>query len=80
MQEQEQVVDPNIQLTLLDHEDQPTQDDQPADQVHGVSAVSATQLPPDPPDQGLPRKRRRSVRRRFESLCLENLSNFQKQM
>jgi hypothetical protein len=42
----EQVVDQDMQLPLLDHEDLP-------DQVHGVSAVSATQLPPDPPHQGL---------------------------
>jgi hypothetical protein len=70
-----QVVDQDMQLPLLDREDE-----QPADQVYGVLAVSATQLPPDPPDQGLPRRSKRSVRRRFENLCEENLSNFPKQM
>ena len=59
----EQVVDHDVQLTLLDHEDQPDQDVQPADQVHDVLAESATQLPPEHPDQGLPRRSRRSVRR-----------------
>ena len=40
-------VDQDMQLPLLDHEDQPAQDIQPADQVHGVSAIFTTQLPPD---------------------------------
>ena len=37
-----------MHLPLLDHKDE-----QSADQVYGVSAVSATQLPPDRLDQRL---------------------------
>jgi hypothetical protein len=36
----------------------------------------ATELQPEPPDQGLPRRSsRRSVRRKYENLCEKNLSN-----
>jgi hypothetical protein len=50
----------------------------PDDQVHDVLSASATQLPTEPPDQGLPRRNGRSVMRRFVNLCLEISSKFPK--
>jgi hypothetical protein len=54
--------------------DQEEQLVQPADHVHDVH--DATELQPEPPDQGLPRRSsRRSVRRKYENVCEENLLN-----
>ena len=65
------VVDQDEQPLLVDQEEQLVQ---PADHVHDVH--DATELQPEPPDQGLPRRSsRRSVRRKYENLCEENLSN-----
>ena len=64
-QELDQV--PPVQPEIVSQEEQP--EDTPA--------VHTTIHPPEPPDQALPRRsNRRSVRRKFENLCEENLSNF----
>ena len=64
-QELDQV--PPVQPEIVPQEEQP--EDAPA--------VHTTIHPPEPPDQALPRRsNRRSVRRKFENLCEENLSNF----
>jgi hypothetical protein len=60
-----QVVDQDVHLPLVDHED---------------VQLEQQFVQPEPPDQGLPRRSKRSARRRFENLCLENLSNFSMQM
>ena len=68
------VVDQDAQPLLVDQEEQLAQ---PAYHVHDALVVSANELQPEPPDQGLPRRSsRRSVRRRYENLCEENISNF----
>ena len=62
------VAQEEVQLVQVVAQDEPLQ------------LVEHQEVQPKPPEQGLPRRSNRSVRRRFENLCEENLSNFSMQM